>query len=266
MWSSLLTIIIFLGAWILTWLPIALPLAKLINYQLASPLTIKQKILFLVSLYPLAPLIIWLIIKHQGLTFSELGINRTIFLSWGSGLILAVVTLAIVFYLESVLGLVNWHWQNRPQLLTTAPAILVLALVIGVVEELIFRGFMLSELVKDDSYWLAAIISSLLFALLHLVWERKTTLPQIPGLWLMGMVLVGARLADRGNLGLAWGLHTGWIWGLSCLNSAEILSYKQPERVWLTGINQQPLAGAAGIFCLLITGVFLYLKQTLLEF
>ncbi len=262
--SSPLTIIIFFAAWVIAWLPIALPLAKLINYQLASPLTVKQKILFLASLYPLAPVIIWFIIRQQGFSFADLGVSWDIFISLVSGLILAVATLIIVFSLESVLGLVNWHWENRPQLLANALPILVLGLAIGIVEEIVFRGFILSELDKDYPYWSAAIISSLLFALLHLVWERKTTVPQIPGLWLMGMVLVGARLADNGSLGLAWGLHTGWIWGLSCLDSAEIVTYKQPEKPWITGISQQPLAGLAGIFCLLITLVFLWLQEILI--
>lgn len=264
MLSSPLTIIVFFAAWVIAWLPIALPLAKLINYQLASPLTIKQKILFLVSLYPLAPLIIWLIIRQEELSFADIGVSREIFISLGSGLILALTTLVIVFFLESVLGLVDWHWENRKKLLASAPPILVLGLAIAIVEEIVFRGFILSELDKDYPYWSAAIISSLVFALLHLVWERKTTLPQIPGLWLMGMVLVGARLVDHGSLGLAWGLHTGWIWGLSCLDSAEILTYKKPEKPWITGISQQPLAGVAGIFCLLITLGFLFLQEMLL--
>ncbi len=259
MFSAPFIIVLFFGAWVIIWLPIALPLAKVINYQLAEPLTLKQKILFLLSLYPLAPVIIGFIIRQEKLSFVDLGVTKEIFISLGSGLILALTTLAIVFVLESVLGLVNWHWQNRQKLVVAAPSILVLGLVIALVEEIVFRGFIFSQLNQDYPYWSAAIISSLIFALLHLVWERKTTLPQIPGLWLMGMILVVARLADNGSLGLAWGLHTGWIWGLSCIDTGEVLTYKQPEKPWLTGINQQPLAGIAGIFCLLITLGFLLL-------
>ncbi len=264
MFSTSLTIVIFFVAWVITWLPIALPLAKLINYQIATPLTIKQKILFIISLYPLAPLIIWLIIRQQGLSFAELGVTGEIFISLFRGLVLGLTTLIIVFFLESVLGLIDWRWENHRKLLAVAPSIFILALAIAMVEEIVFRGFILQELVKDYPYWSAAIISSLIFALLHLVWERKTTLPQIPGLWLMGIVLVGAVLADNGNLGLAWGLHTGWILGLSCIDSAQILTYSQPEKPWLTGINQQPLAGLAGIFCLFMTLGWLLLKGNLI--
>lgn len=264
MFSPTLTIVIFFVAWVITWLPIALPLAKLIDYQIATPLTVKQKILFLVSLYPLAPLIMWLIIRQEGFSFAQLGVSEEMFISLLRGLVLGLATLIIVFFLESILGLVNWHWENRQKLLAVAPSILVLALAIALVEEIVFRGFIVRELSRDYSYWLAAIISSLIFALMHLVWERKTTLPQIPGLWLMGIVLVTAVLVDNGSLGLAWGLHTGWIWGLSCLDSAQILTYSQPEHPWLTGINQEPLAGVAGILCLFMTLGWLLLGKSLI--
>ncbi len=264
MFSPSLTIVIFFVAWVIAWLPIALPLAKLINYQIVNPLTVKQKILFIVSLYPLAPLIIWLLIRQQGLSFAELGLTGEIFISLFRGLVLGLITLMIVFFLESILGLVDWHWENSQKLLTVAPSILVLGLAIAMVEEIVFRGFLVQELGRDYPYWSAAIISSLIFALLHLVWERKTTLPQIPGLWLMGIVLVGAVLADNGSLGLAWGLHTGWIWGLSSIDSAQILTYSQPGKPWLTGINQEPLAGVAGILCLLMTLGWLLLKGNLI--
>jgi membrane protease YdiL (CAAX protease family) len=135
--------------------------------------------------------------------------------------------------------------------------ILFLGLWIGVTEELIFRGFLLNTLRQDYSVWVAAAISSVIFALLHLIWEQQNTLPQLPGLWLMGMVLVLARWADGGSLGLAWGLHAGWIWGLTCLDSAELISYTGKGSVWMTGLGKKPLAGIAGIICLLITGILL---------
>jgi membrane protease YdiL (CAAX protease family) len=107
----------------------------------------------------------------------------------------------------------------------------------------------------------AGAISSLIFALLHLLWERQQTLPQLPGLFLMGMVLVWARAIDHGSLGLAWGLHSGWVWGLALLDSAELMSYSDSGLVWVKGIYNQPLAGLAGILCLLGTAWGLNLLQ-----
>ncbi|MGL5793586.1 MAG: lysostaphin resistance A-like protein, partial [Waterburya sp.] len=136
--------------------------------------------------------------------------------------------------------------------------ILGLSLLISLVEEVVFRGYIFTILLTDHSYWLAAIMSSLIFALLHLIWERKATLPQIPGLWLMGMILVGARLLNNDNIYLALGLHAGWIWGLTCIDSVQLISYNYQNN-WFTGINNQPLAGGAGLSCLAFTGLILWL-------
>ena len=136
--------------------------------------------------------------------------------------------------------------------------ILILSLGISFIEELVFRGYIINILNAEHSYWLAATISSIIFALLHLIWERKTTIPQLPGLWLMGMVLAGARLVDHGSLGLAWGLHSGWILGLSCIDSAKLITYNKQAQSWIIGIYQQPLAGIAGIFCMLATAIILW--------
>ena len=81
---------------------------------------------------------------------------------------------------------------------------LLIAFLISGIEEGVFRGFVLTQLRQDYTIELAAAISSLIFALLHLLWEQKETVPQLPGLWLMGMVLVLARWTDGGSLGLAW--------------------------------------------------------------
>jgi membrane protease YdiL (CAAX protease family) len=177
------------------------------------------------------------------------------------GLVIGIVGVGIIFALESFLGLVNWQWKNIQRLLSLALPILIVGLGVGFIEELVFRGFIIYELASDYTYLTAAIASSAIFALLHLVWERQETIPQLPGLWLMGMVLAGARLVDGGSLGLAWGLHAGWIWGLSCLDSAELLTYTAKEVTWISGMNRQPLAGLAGILCLVGTGFFLWLMS-----
>lgn len=103
-----------------------------------------------------------------------------------------------------------------------------------------FSGFLLTQLGRDYPIWLAAIISSLIFALLHLVWEKKETVPQLPGLWLMGMVLVLARLVNDGNLGIAWGLHSGWVWAIGCIDTAGLINYTGNVPEWVTGKNKNP--------------------------
>jgi uncharacterized protein len=256
---SLLKISFFLLAWIVSWLPLAIPLSYKINYKFPQVPTVNQKLILLFSLYPFALIIMALIIREEDLLWSSIGWQwhgkGWLFFLWG--IILAIASLIVIFTLEVAIGLITWHWNNSRKLLRLIIPVFCLGLGISLVEELIFRGFLINELVKDFPLWVSAIASSLIFALLHLIWERQQTIPQLPGLWLMGMVLVLARIVTGGNLGLAWGLHTGWIFGLTCIDSAELITYKQESNQWLIGIHQQPLAGIFGIAGLLLTGVVL---------
>lgn len=247
--------------WGAIWLPIAIPVAKLINWQPNKSITLRQKLILIASLYPIAVIIVWLVTKIENTSFADYGLNwqPNTLLSFTIGVGLGITSLTIVFILESTFGFIKWEWSNSQRLLQTSLPIFILGLAIATIEELVFRGFILNQLERDYNYWLAATISSLIFALLHLIWLQRETLPQIPGLWLMGMVLVGARLIDHGSLGLAIGLHTGWIASLSCMDSAGLMTYTDKNKAWLTGIYQQPLAGVAGIFGLLLTASALLL-------
>ena len=253
---SLLKIFVFLLLWAVAWSPIAIPLASL-NGQPAKPLIREHKLPWLVSLYLVAPLVVWLAASVEGSSFADYGLDWQ---HWGllRGISIGTGGIIIVFTLQGLLGWVQWQPENTQRLWLTALPLLGLGLGVGVVEELIFRGFFINELLLNYRYWSAAAISSLIFALLHLVWNRQD-FPQLPGLWVMGMVLVGARGLDAGSLGLAWGLHAGWIWGLSSLEATELIAYTGKGATWITGLNGQPLAGAAGILCLLGTSALLWL-------
>jgi uncharacterized protein len=160
--------------------------------------------------------------------------------------------LAVLFGVEGVLGWVRWQ---RPGVgfFSTLLSTLGLGLGVSLIEELIFRGFLLTQLQQDYLPWVAGTIASLIFALLHLVWEGKENIPQLPGLWLMGMVLVGARWVNGGELGLAWGLHAGWIWAIATIDTAQVIVPTGKGAEWLVGIGGKPLAGVLGILFLLGT-------------
>lgn len=259
--NSIIKAIAFFLAWLIIWLPVAIPLAIFLKWHPAKSLTVQQKLPLLASLYLIAPLIVWGAAKIEGASFAEYGLvwQPSLFISLTLGLALGIAGLAVIFSLESWLGWIQWQKQNLHQLRSILLPILGLGLWVGITEELVFRGFLLDNLNKNYFIAIAAAISSFIFALLHLIWEQKETVPQLPGLWLMGMVLVGAVLVDDGNLGLAWGIHAAWIWGLSCLDSAQLIEYTGKGADWLTGLGKQPLAGVAGIVCLLGTGLTLWL-------
>lgn len=142
-----------------------------------------------------------------------------------------------------------------PQLKTIFIPLFLLASWIGLTEELIFRGFIQTHLQVDWTAGWAAEIASVIFSVSHVLWEGRQQVPQLPGLWLMGMVLVAACWADGGSIGLAWGLHSGWIWSLACLDTAQLYQLTGKGPVWLTGTLEQPLFGLMPLALLLGTGV-----------
>lgn len=254
--NALVKTVAFLLIWALLWLPLAIPLAQFVQWQPGKPLTTKQKIILVTSLYLIAPMVVYGGARMEGNSFSDYGLsnNPKFWLSFLVGLVGAITQISIVYGLEYLWGWLQWHRENIPKLKPVIFPLFLLAIWISATEELIFRSFLLTQLNQDYSLIVAAGLSSLIFALLHLVWEQKETRTQLLGLWLMGMVLVIAFLANDHNLGLAIGLHTGWIWVLSALDSAQLISYTGKVSPWLTGIWKNPLAGAAGIVGLLITG------------
>lgn len=257
---SLLKVVIFFIAWTVCWLPIAVVCAIAIKWQPFKPLEPNQKLPLLVSLYLIAPLVLWRVNGVINKSFSDYGFswNFEILLSLGLGFSLGVLSLVILFGIQTALGWLTWQKIEMRQLLSILLPILLLAIWISGIEELIFRGFILTELRQDYSIAVAAILSSLIFALLHLIWEQKETIPQLPGLWVMGMVLVLARFVDHGSLGLAWGLHSGWVWVIASLDTAGLITYTGISPEWVTGKYGKPLAGLMGIVCLLATGVILF--------
>ena len=157
------------------------------------------------------------------------------------------------------------QWQEKlslsSNLLINLLPLLLVSFIIGSIEELIFRGVIVNFLAVDYGTWLVAIISSIIFALLHLIWEQKNTIPQLPGLWLMGLVLFYALIVDHGSLGLAIGLHSGWVLMLATVDSWEIFAYNDHFPSWLGGKKDQPLGSIIGVMVLVLTTIVLWLMS-----
>lgn len=256
---SLLKILVFLGTWLGVWLPLGVVIALLIKWQGGQPFAADYKLFFVGTLYLVSLLICWGTLQIEQTSPIDYGWNWgvTLGLEIAIGCLIGLVGIGILVAIELAGGWIEWQREKALGLAKIILPTLVIALLISTVEELIFRGIFVNILQQNYSLWVAAAISSAIFALLHLVWEQKETLPQIPGLWLMGMVLVAARIANHGNLGLAIGLHTGWIVAIATLDTAQLIKYPDPLNSWLVGHYGKPLAGIMGISLLLCTGLAL---------
>ena len=274
--SAFIKVMVFLGVWLGFWLPLAIPLVLKSEWRPFVPLKWEQKLPLVASLYLLVPLVILALAPAGFPSFSSYGsmVNWTTLRSIVFGFGAAVSSLVLLFTIERSLGWIDWKLSedlfaqidsDRTSKIRQLPRVFAsvllpifgLALWIGGTEEFIFRGVLLDLCQQDYSLWVSAAIASSIFALLHLVWEVRETLPQLPGLWVMGMVLTLARIDDGGSLGLAWGLHAGWIWGMSSFDTIFSARYTEKVAPWITGIAAKPLAGILGILLLLATGAML---------
>lgn len=106
--------------------------------------------------------------------------------------------------------------------------IVSVAVAAPIVEEVIFRGMLLSALRRRFSAWVAVTISAAAFSLIHLVdWNARAA---VPGLFLLGLVL-GAAALRRRDLSLAIPLHSGvnLLAAISILWGDEILDWANEQ-------------------------------------
>ena len=272
---AIVKIILFFSTWIVVWLPAAIVLAIALKWHPPQPLG-NKKLPLLASLYVIVPFILWATSWIENTSFANWGWDwqPAVFMSLMRGLGLGIISLVILFGLQLTTGWLElkksdtsteigekkinfWTLILNPASLLT----LLLAVWISATEELIFRGCLQTILQQDYSVLIAAAIASFIFAIAHLIWAAKETLPQLPGLWLMGMVLTLARIADNDSLGLAIGIHAAWIWGITTVDTEGAINPTGRAPEWMTGIAAKPLAGAAGILLLLATATLLFLTQ-----
>lgn len=241
---------LFLGTLLLIWLPIAVPIYLIWGEASGTWLAILIYCEFIALIWwwgrnveqKLRPY------AYYGLVFS--------WRNWREcaiGLGMGLTSLSLLMLLEVGSGWLSWRggadWQGAilPGFLTGIGA--------GFAEELLFRGWLLTELEKDYSSGRSLVLSSSIFALLHLNFAKlaesfSVVGVQLPGLLLLGMDLVWARRAQLGRLGLAIGLHGGLVWGYYIINTTKLLTPTKAVPEWVTGIGGNPIAGVMGILFL----------------
>lgn len=127
-------------------------------------------------------------------------------------------------------------------------------------EEAVFRGYLFRTLVEGAGVWIAVLVTSLLFTLVH------GANPNVTPLGLVNIFLAGALLAvavlRTGSLWFASAVHLGWNWVMagpldlpvSGLGGYDVPLYDVASRgpAWLTGGAFGPEGGLAGTAAALI--------------
>lgn len=254
-----------LGLFILTllilWLPFAIPIYLLINANNPNLTTIlTMGLLFIVFIIAL---IFWgkYIYNKQNLfkVYGLVGSKRNI-LYLGKGLIIGLFSNLLLFFVQYLCGWIEFKAPNY-SLIQLILEGFISALAIAFGEELLFRGWLLDELEKDCNLKFVPLINGLIFAILHFlkpISEVIRTIITFPALVLLGLTLVWAKYSHKNLLGICIGIHAGLVWGYYILNVGQMLIYTNKVPDWITGIDQNPLAGIMGL--LFLTMLFLSMK------
>jgi uncharacterized protein len=161
------------------------------------------------------------------------------------------------FALFIIQGLLGWLTWQPPRLSIGQLAVegAATSLGVGLAEGLFFRGWMLDELERDYTLTIALIVDAGLYALLHFLKPIPVilaSLPEFPGLFLLGTVVIIAKRQHRNLLGMSIGLHAGMVWAYYLINVGNMVKYSGRVSDWITGINGNPISGLQGLIFLSI--------------
>jgi len=168
------------------------------------------------------------------------------------GLLLGAGTLALMLGLGLASGICRFDvTPNRQRLWVTLVSFAPAALLVGVLEELVFRGFILQHLLACSRV-LAVMTSSVLYALAHVkspTFSQATWL-ELGGLALLGGVLSLSVLLTK-QLYLAVGLHASLAYGARV--NKLLIAFPDPSLSWLFGTSRL-INGIAGWIVLIGIG------------
>jgi membrane protease YdiL (CAAX protease family) len=171
----------------------------------------------------------------EGIEISDLGLklNRRAIQEFLIGLFMSFFFLALEFLVNWGSGSIEIHgvaWQSMSLLAVFWNLIATFAIFafVGWSEELLSRGYHLRILSKGFNKVIGVILSSMIFAMLHID-NPGATLPYLIFVFFFG-ILMSYAFFRTGQLWLSIGLHTGWdffggiiFWGLP-INSLKIFN------------------------------------------
>ncbi len=249
----------FLICLLFLWLPFAIPIYLIFNSDPNLTTILTMGLLFIAFL--LLQKFWGRYIYQQPNILQEYGLvrERKILLELFAGLAIGYFSGKLLYVVQAIFG---WVIIQSPSSNTLKLVIegLISALGIGLAEELVFRGWVLTELQRDYSKNTALLVSSGIFAVAHFIKpisEIIRTFVTFPALFILGLTLVWAKGRTQNRLGLSIGLHSGLVWIYYILNVGEQIEYTGKVPDWVTGIDGNPIAGILGVIFLGILAILM---------
>jgi len=196
--------------------------------------------------------------RHYGLEFTRKNGVELL-----RGVAIGLISVLLLFALQGMLG---WLIFQQPSFSMVQLVLegFITGLGVAFAEELFFRGFIYDELQRDYNSKSVVWATAIIFAVLHFIKPLPviiSTSPQFLGLLLLGLACVWAKRGTRGRLGLSIGLHGGLVWGNYIIEVGKLIKYSGTVPQWVTGVNNNPLAGVMGLLSLLLLALWMRKKQ-----
>jgi membrane protease YdiL (CAAX protease family) len=221
------------------------------------------------SLIP-ALLIGWLCGKLlEGLPFRALGAWFTRF--WAMHLILGLVmgtaTIGLAVLIAVAFGGLRFTLNPSQEILITLAVSFMVFAIAGAFEEALFRGYILQTFNRSGLGWLAIILTSVFFGIVHI---RNPSAGSISTLnTILAGVWFGIAYLKTRDLWFVWGMHLMWNWvqgavfgievsGLTDITTAPLLKEIDKGPTWLTGENYGIEGGIACTIALIVSTVAIY--------
>lgn len=257
---------------------LAYPLSQMLGssipyHKLVNKCTL---LMLLLGIYPLMKYLRWQAV-NLGIVADRFLLSAQIFRGFASGIaIMSVVTMTLVLLDIRLIdegALTSWV-----SILGIIGKALITSLLIGILEELLFRGLLFGSLSQSAGALYAVIVSALFYAALHflkadvvippadIVWWsgfqlvkpafaalfRIEVLDSFLALLCVGIFLACIRIKITHSLGYCMGLHAGWVFVIKLTKSLTD-SNAQSEWGFLVGSYDGIIGyGVAGWLLLLI--------------
>ena len=203
--------------------------------------------IILLSFYPL--------LKWLGLSWSDFGLKRRFFGQWLIGFLLGSAMLglhmtALVMLDVRVIALGKF---NPHDLMIILGKSLAIGFGVALLEESIFRGALLSIILRLSNPAMAIVVSAFYYALLHFIgskwttesgyigWDtgfrialdgfahlREVAVDSFLGLFVAGLLLGSLRVILPMSLGLCMGIHAGWVFIIKSAKSVSFPNFDSP--------------------------------------
>ncbi|MCL2048390.1 MAG: CPBP family intramembrane metalloprotease [Defluviitaleaceae bacterium] len=202
--------------------------------------------------------LLWLMFKLvYNRPFVQIGLYKAGFLKqMGFGLLFGIAVASLVVLILLAVGAAQLTELNLANIFTPAVwNVFVIFLSVGIYEEILTRGAMMTVLKTTRNKWLIVLVPSAIFGLIHLFNHNIALLPVI-NIALFG-VLFSYLFAKTGRLWapiglhITWNLFTGIIYGMPVSGSsfASLAIIELTGSKWLTG---GAFGVEGGVLCTLV--------------